>query len=204
MAQKKGMTELSLGPTGWAVADALRFYRTDQGLTYKELNERLVENGKEIPTLGLRRIEARARRVDVDELIALAYALDVSPIDMLTRVPEHARVPNHQIATSLPADVSFGELAAWIRGQTKLSLTGRVEYLQRETERLKGEVDRYEQQVQDMKKQLIETPNDEALLNRLHWAQGEAVMTTVAHARASDTLEVLQARQASEEDSSSE
>jgi hypothetical protein len=39
--------------------------------------------GREIPPLGLRRIESGERRVDVDDLMALAVTLNVSPIGLL-------------------------------------------------------------------------------------------------------------------------
>lgn len=39
--------------------------------------------GREIPPLGLRRVESGDRKVDVDDLVALALALDVSPLALL-------------------------------------------------------------------------------------------------------------------------
>lgn len=52
-------------------------------LTFAELSRKLEDLGRPIPPLGLRRIESGERRVDADDLIALAIALDVSPITLL-------------------------------------------------------------------------------------------------------------------------
>lgn len=49
-------------------------------MTYVELSERLDAIGRSIPVLGLRRIERNERRVDIDDLVAIAYALGVPPV----------------------------------------------------------------------------------------------------------------------------
>ncbi|WP_418003361.1 XRE family transcriptional regulator [Mycobacterium sp. PDNC021] len=70
-----------LGPTGTTVADNIKRLRGD--MQYVKLAARLEELGRPIPTLGLRKIESYERRVDADDLVALAVALDVSPITLL-------------------------------------------------------------------------------------------------------------------------
>jgi transcriptional regulator with XRE-family HTH domain len=57
--------------------------REDRKLTYRELADRLAELGRAIPTLGLARIEKGERRVDADDLVALAIALGVTPNALL-------------------------------------------------------------------------------------------------------------------------
>lgn len=57
--------------------------REGQKITYVELSERLAALGRHIPVLGLRRIERGERRVDVDDLMALAAAFGVEPIRLL-------------------------------------------------------------------------------------------------------------------------
>lgn len=52
-------------------------------MTYTEISARLAELGQPIPTLGLTRIEKGERRVDVDEVIALAQVFDVPPIVLM-------------------------------------------------------------------------------------------------------------------------
>jgi len=61
-------------------------------MTYTELAARLADLGCPIPVLGLRRIEQRKRRVDVDELAALARALGTSPLALLFPIGHAARV----------------------------------------------------------------------------------------------------------------
>lgn len=77
MAAKK----IDLGGTGETVRTNVK--RLRGGMQYKELAEKLAEAGRPIPTLGLRRIEAGERRVDVDDLMALAVVFDVSPLAIL-------------------------------------------------------------------------------------------------------------------------
>ncbi len=72
-----------LGPTGETVRENVERLRTARRLTYKELAERLERNGRPIPVLGLSRIEKGARRVDADDLVALAHALGVNPSALL-------------------------------------------------------------------------------------------------------------------------
>ncbi|WP_409473121.1 helix-turn-helix domain-containing protein [Streptomyces sp. HC307] len=57
--------------------------REARGMTKKQLADRTEELGRPIPPLGVSRIEAGTRRVDVDDLAALAVALRVSPITLL-------------------------------------------------------------------------------------------------------------------------
>jgi transcriptional regulator with XRE-family HTH domain len=77
MSEKKN----PLGPTGETVRENV--IRLRGGMQYKELAERLVAIGRPIPALGLRRIEAGERRVDADDLVALAVAFGVSPLTLL-------------------------------------------------------------------------------------------------------------------------
>lgn len=73
----------SLGTTGETVARNIRRIRLARGLAYTELSERLALLEREIPTWGLRKIESGGRRVDVDDLMAMASVLGVSPATFL-------------------------------------------------------------------------------------------------------------------------
>lgn len=72
-----------LGATGEAVRTNVALLRARKNLTYAELSRKLTAAGRGIPELGLRRIEDGDRRVDVDDLMALAEALEVWPITLL-------------------------------------------------------------------------------------------------------------------------
>jgi len=65
--------------------------RGDIGFTQADLSRSLAQNGHPIPVSSIGRIETGDRRVEVDDLVALALALGVSPLALLlphTRGPE--------------------------------------------------------------------------------------------------------------------
>jgi transcriptional regulator with XRE-family HTH domain len=71
------------GPTSRHVVENVARLRGARGLTREALSERLTEVGRPIRATGLARLEAGRRRVDADDLVALALALDVSPVRLL-------------------------------------------------------------------------------------------------------------------------
>ena len=83
----------NVGPIGVNVNQAVKRFREKRRLGYAELSRKLDEMGRDIPPLGLRRIESGERRVDVDDLIALALALDVSVLALLLPTEESPLVP---------------------------------------------------------------------------------------------------------------
>lgn len=92
--------------------------RKGRRLTYVELVERLKELGHPIPLIGLRRIERGERRVDADDLVALAYVLGVAVVDLL--IPGDA--PDSQPYDITPeVRVSVGRARKWIGGHGFLS-----------------------------------------------------------------------------------
>lgn len=60
------------------------------GWGFARLSRELTKAGRDIPPLGLGRIEAGARRVDVDDLTALAVVFEVSPASLLMPQAEAA------------------------------------------------------------------------------------------------------------------
>jgi len=75
-----------IGPAGRYVLTALHRYRKRRKLNLSAMSRRLEELGRYIPAQGLKRIECGDRRVDVDDLIALARVLDVPPIKLILPV----------------------------------------------------------------------------------------------------------------------
>jgi len=71
------------GAAGDAVAKNVTRIRGTRGLNYSALSKLLGQHGREIPPLAVRRIEEGERRVDVDDLVALSVALNVSPATLL-------------------------------------------------------------------------------------------------------------------------
>jgi transcriptional regulator with XRE-family HTH domain len=88
-----------LGPVGVNVTNTVRHFREKRRLGYAELNRKLAELGRDIPPLGLRRIESGERKVDVDDLVALALALDVSPLALLLTTETSSVTPQGGIGT---------------------------------------------------------------------------------------------------------
>jgi 8-oxo-dGTP pyrophosphatase MutT (NUDIX family)/transcriptional regulator with XRE-family HTH domain len=95
-----------LGPVGGYVIANLLELRAERRLSYKDLSDRLSQLGRSIPTLGLSRIEKGNRRVDVDDLVALALALGVNPAALLLPrdVPPDGRVRLTEGATATARD----------------------------------------------------------------------------------------------------
>ncbi|WP_211439288.1 helix-turn-helix domain-containing protein [Corynebacterium glutamicum] len=79
MAGKK----TTIGASGEAVRANVVRLREAQNLSYAEMTRQLTEIGRPIPELGLRNIERGQRKVDVDELVALAHVLGVAPVTLL-------------------------------------------------------------------------------------------------------------------------
>lgn len=79
--------KIALGPTGETVRENISRVRRERGLTLRALSERLAELGRPISNSSISQVETGARRVDVDDLVAFAIALDVSPNTLL--MPAH-------------------------------------------------------------------------------------------------------------------
>ena len=71
------------GPAAERVAANVESLRKRQSMTLKGLSERMGELGQPVSLNGLSKVENGERRVDVDELIALAIALRVNPSTLL-------------------------------------------------------------------------------------------------------------------------
>ncbi len=75
--------------------------------------------GREIPPLGLRRIESGERRVDADDLVALAVALGVTPITLL--MPYTATEDTRVEVTGLSEPVRDTTLWHWLQARVPIS-----------------------------------------------------------------------------------
>lgn len=104
-----------LGPTGRNVASNLRQLRG--GLPLRSLESRLAKIGRRLTASALQKIEAGNRRVDVDELVALAYVLRTTPNKLL--LPPAAKRGTNVEATGI-GEVDAAELWDWARGDHAL------------------------------------------------------------------------------------
>ena len=98
------------GPTGRAVVDNLA--RLRKGMTLNQLSERTEEAGRKLSVSALSLIAKGKRRVDVDDLMALAVALDISPITLL--MPETGSAEEEVSATGLTREVAATNLWDWL------------------------------------------------------------------------------------------
>lgn len=112
---------IELGPAGAYVATNVKRLRGD--LAYTELSKRLADAGRDIPPLAVRRIEEGARRVDVDDLVALAVALGVSPISLLMPTTDHRE---DLVVTPGAGQVPAEQLWAWLCGAAALPGSGQT------------------------------------------------------------------------------
>lgn len=76
-----------------AVRANIAIFRAELGMTYAALSRELERRGHPIPPLGLRRIESGERRVDVDDLMALALSLGVNPHALLLPSLKGSEIP---------------------------------------------------------------------------------------------------------------
>jgi hypothetical protein len=72
-----------VGGAGRALAANIARVREARRLSYIDLSRELSKAGRPIPELGLRRIEKGERRIDFDDLLAIAYVLKVCPVDLM-------------------------------------------------------------------------------------------------------------------------
>lgn len=75
--------KIELGLTGRNVADNIKRIRVARAINYADLSRRLAELGRSISPLAVRKIEDGSRRVDVDDLMAFAVALEAPPNSLL-------------------------------------------------------------------------------------------------------------------------
>lgn len=124
MEEKRGMKRVDLGPTGQYTAARIAEVRAARGLTYQGLSDRLRDAHWSIPELGLRRIEAQARRVTVDDLMAIAAALNVSPLELL--IP--TATTSLPLPTGVPESLSLDEAWEWAKENVTLSRSDRLRH----------------------------------------------------------------------------
>lgn len=108
--------EIKRGRVGQVLAQQLRRVRESRHVTYTDLVKRLDDLGHPIPILGLRRIERGERRVDVDDLVALARALRVPPVLLL--FPVDAEGPLVELVPGVLADPN--DALVWFTGEGRM------------------------------------------------------------------------------------
>ena len=113
-----GTKAVERGPVSEAVASNVKAVRERRRLTQQQLAARLAELGRPMQPSAVAKVEAGARRVDVDDLVAFAVALNVSPARLL--VPDvHEDEEVHLLPDMpVPAWSAWG----WATGRHSLSV----------------------------------------------------------------------------------
>jgi transcriptional regulator with XRE-family HTH domain len=107
------------------VAENVTQFRRDRHLTLVQLSERTAQLGRGLSVSALSLIATGKRRVDVDDLMVLAVALEVPPVSLLMPrlMPRQRRQQKRVSATAFPNGVAPQQLFDWLTGsQHPLSL----------------------------------------------------------------------------------
>ncbi|MDQ1583773.1 MAG: hypothetical protein QOF36_1827, partial [Microbacteriaceae bacterium] len=102
--------------TGEVARTQLRAVRTAQRLSLREVSERVTAMGHDLSLSAVSKIENGTRRMDVDDLTALAAALGVAPPTLL--LPNAEEV--HDELSITGARGSAEAMWAWVTGQQQL------------------------------------------------------------------------------------
>lgn len=124
------------GPTTKTVAHRVREHRKRREMDLAALSSALEEIDWPIPVAALSRLENENRRIDVDDVMSLAVALNVSPLDLL--LPPTSS--DSSLPTGLSGDVNLAEVWAWARKDTNLTKGARTQYWQDRIVRLTGDI----------------------------------------------------------------
>jgi transcriptional regulator with XRE-family HTH domain len=109
------------GPTARHLAESLRRIRRAGRVTTAELSRRLAALGQPIPDTSITKTEQGTRRVDVDDLPALALALGVTPNTLL--LPEIGYLGGTEVHHLTPAVSGTAEqLWQWAQGERPLHM----------------------------------------------------------------------------------
>ncbi|MFE4855873.1 helix-turn-helix domain-containing protein [Streptomyces sp. NPDC056670] len=74
---------VEIGPAGIVAARNIEHLRLARGLSQRQLAERCTVLGRPMTNTALSRTERARRRCDIDDLVAIATALGVSPGSLL-------------------------------------------------------------------------------------------------------------------------
>ncbi|MFD0003548.1 helix-turn-helix domain-containing protein [Streptomyces sp. NPDC127178] len=103
------------GPVGDQVAENLARLRSALRKTTSDLAEHVSQLGVPMTASTITKIETQQRRVTVDELVAFAVALNVSPVTLMLPASDEGRVP---LADGLTAN--WYDAWTWMHGHGPL------------------------------------------------------------------------------------
>lgn len=163
-AKKDTVPDRELKSTGLVVADKVRRIRSNKMFSYADLHHRLEELDHHLPILALRRIESGARRVDVDDLTALAAALETSVTALLTPDDSVVITP---ISTGVPKSIDVEEFRAWITGTIDLTDDQRRQYWMLQHNTLFFTRNSLQQEIDDLRGLIVDQNTSTIVQHRL-------------------------------------
>lgn len=112
--------DIAPGPTGSHAAASVAQLRNRLKISTTELSRRLDEAGQVIAPTGITRLEKGTRRIDVDDLMALALTLDVTPNRLL--LP--AEKTDRDVALAPKVSTTWENAWRWASGDEPLPVEG--------------------------------------------------------------------------------
>lgn len=106
--------------TSATVGENLARIRARVGMTTRVLAASVAENGLAMSSSGITDIERGRRSVSVDQLTALAAALGVSPVTLLTPIPDDES-PDTEVILSGTSPERASDMHLWLRGDRSLT-----------------------------------------------------------------------------------
>jgi transcriptional regulator with XRE-family HTH domain len=118
-----GTSEVQRGAVAERVRDNIKRIRQDRRLTGGQLAELLGALGRPMQPTAINKIETGARRVDVDDVVAISLALNTTPNRLLLNDPA-----DHQAELEVAPHVGAAAFQAWAwaNGQQVLLPSGRI------------------------------------------------------------------------------
>lgn len=126
-----GRKAIELGATAAVLATNIARFRGLRGYTLADLSDRMTDVGRPMTGNTISTIENQQRRADVDDLVALAAALDVSPAALLMPYMNPADSPDpgdlsllyeRRVASSADTEpVEAGQLWLWLTAASPLA-----------------------------------------------------------------------------------
>ncbi len=126
------------GITNMHVATNIRAARQSIGMDLRTMSVKLTEVGRKISPSGISKIENGDRRVDVDDLTAIAYLLRTTPAALLTPPSDGVEV------TGVSSRFLPEEIQAWVAGRVKLTPDDLLRYWKEERFNASSYVKRFE------------------------------------------------------------
>lgn len=107
-----------IGPIGHNARAVIAKRRKELGKTAVDLSKDTEKFGRKLSPVSIRRIEGGGRRIDLDDLIVLALALDISPVTML--LPKEFPYDQHDLFRVISGnDYAYATLRVlwgWVTG----------------------------------------------------------------------------------------